>query len=57
VLLEQRKEPVLDGQPGWIATGTDLGTQGAPSAAEIIPVPLSSVLYGANTNYVIVRRS
>ena len=55
VLLEQRQQPVLDGEPGRVAAGiADRGTQGAPGALEVIPVPFGGVLDGPDADNVVV---
>ena len=58
VFLEQRQQPVLDGEPGRVVSGVaDRVAQGAPGALEEIPVPFGGVLDGADADDVVVRRA
>ena len=58
MLLEQRQQPVLDGQPGRVVSGVaDRVAQGTPGALEEIPVPFGGVLDGPDADDVVVRRA
>ena len=56
VLLEQRQQPVLDGEPGRVVSGVaDCVAQGPPGALEVVPVPFGGVLDGPDADDVVVR--
>ena len=56
MLLEQRQQPVLDGEPGRVVSGVaDRVAQGTPGALEEIPVPFGGVLDGPDADDVVVR--
>ena len=55
VLVEQRQQPVLDGEAGaGRAVGRPSVAQRAPGALEVVPVPFGGVLDGADADDVVV---
>ena len=54
VLVEEREQPVLDGEAARVAAVADRVAQHAPGALEVVPVPFGGVLDGADADDVVV---